>query len=139
MPDGDSIRIVDLDVKFLIGWADLGSKRYPVKTAQGDTLAVVSSIQDAIPILLDHYERHPAQWDQDSATEYSKDTPFGLLSVVQDPVGFWSACRNEHTLCQNSKPAIFGTAEDGKAAADRHFRDDAGALSKDGLAWFSIN
>jgi hypothetical protein len=138
-PCGQSIRIIDPDAEFLFGHVDLPQEGYRVQDAQGNTIAVVNSINDALPILLDHYEKHPPQWMQDSVTEYSKDTRFGLLSVGQEPLGFWSVYRNYHTiLLHNGKPSVFRTADEAKAAADAHLRDETGEVSSDGYEWFSM-
>ena len=77
--------------------------------------------------------------EQESPTEYEKLTPFGLLSVGQEPLGFWSVYRNLHTiLLHDGKPAAFRTAEKAKAAADAHMRDELGKASKDSFEWFSM-
>lgn len=56
VPDGQSIRIDDLEADVLLGYVDCPCEQYPVKTWEGDTIAYVNSVKDAIPILLDHYE-----------------------------------------------------------------------------------
>lgn len=140
VPEGHSIRIDDLEADVLLGYVDCPCEQYPVKTWEGDTIAYVNSVGAAITILLDHYEKHPPQWKQDSATEYAKPTPFGLLSVGQEPLGFWSVYRSMHDiLLYDGKPAVFRTADEAKCAADAHMRDELDKPSEDGFEWFSMD
>ena len=84
------------------------------------------------------YDKHSS--GQRSPTEYEKLTRFGLLSVDQEPLEFWSVYRSQHDiLLYNGKPAVFPTAEEGKRAADAHMRDELGKLGKDGFEWFSMD
>jgi hypothetical protein len=71
----------------LLGSVDLSREQLPVRTPDGRKVGVVKHATDAIPILLDHYEKHPPSWEQDSATEFAKGTPWGLLSVCHEPMG----------------------------------------------------
>jgi hypothetical protein len=69
-----------------------------------------------------------------SPTEFTKDTPFGELCVLQEPLGFWSIYRNDSTiLLYDGRPAAFRTADEAKAAADVHKPDELGERSKDGF------
>jgi hypothetical protein len=137
-PSGRSIRILSPEAEFILGYVDLPQKGYRVKSPDGGTVAVVKDLDDALSVLVDHHEKHPAQWEQESPTEYEKLTPFGLLSVGQEPLGFWSVYRNLHTIqLHDGKPAAFRTAEEAKAAADAHMRDELGKAS-DGFQWFSM-
>jgi hypothetical protein len=137
-PSGRSIRILDPDAEFILGYIDLPKEGYRVQSPDGATVAVVKDPDDALPLLIDYHEKHPAQWEQESPTEYEKLTQFGLLSVGQEPLGFWSVYRNLHTiLLQDGKPAAFRTAEEAKAAADAHMRDELGK-ARDGFEWFSM-
>ena len=40
-----------------IGYVELPCEGYPVRTAVGDMVAVVNSLSDAVPTLLDHHEK----------------------------------------------------------------------------------
>jgi hypothetical protein len=63
----------------------------------------------------------------------------GLLSVWQEPLGYWSAYRNHHTiLLRDGRPAAFRTADQAKTAVDAHLCDELGKPSTDGFEWFSM-
>jgi hypothetical protein len=129
----------DPEAKFILGYIDLSKSGLQVKNADGDNIGIIDSLDDAIPVLLDQYEKHPPQWQEDSVTEFAKFTRFGQLSVGQEPLGFWSVYRNLHdVLLYDGKPAVFRTAEEAKDAADAHMRDELGKLSDDGFEWFSM-
>jgi hypothetical protein len=105
-----------------------------------DEVAILNSINEAIPALLTYYEDYPPRWERESGTGYTKLTPFGLLLVEQDQFGPWSAYRYYtewyHPLLRDGKPAIFATAEEAQRAADAHVRDDyPNAVTDDGLSW----
>ena len=138
-PSGRSIRILKPEAEFILGYVDLPPEGYRVLSPDGDAVAVVKELDDALPALIDHHEKHPAQWEQESPTEHEKLTPFGLLSVGQEPLGHWSVYRNLHTiLLHDGRPAAFRTAEEGKAVADAHTRYEMGEKSSDGYVWFSM-
>jgi hypothetical protein len=136
---GCGIRILDPDAEFILGYIVLPKGGHRVQSPDGSTVAIVEDLDEALSVLIDHHEKHPAQWEQESPTEFEKLTPFGLLSVGREPLGFWSVYRNLHTiLLQDGKPAAFGTAEKAKEAADAHMGDELGKASKDGFAWLSM-
>lgn len=139
-PDRHSIRVLDLEAKVILGRIDLPSEQYPVRSAEGKTVGVVNSINDAIDVLLDHYERHPPQWERDSETKFGKLTPFGLVEVEQDQFGSWVAYRNEYfRLTRGGKPVLFATADEAQRAADAHLRDELGKVSNDGFEWVTMD
>ena len=105
-----------------------------------DEVAVVNSIDDAIPALLIHYEKHLPKWDRESGTRYSKTTPFGLLMIEKNQAGKWLVYRYYtdwyHPLLRDGEPAIFATAEEARRAADARVRDDyPNCETDDGLSW----
>lgn len=112
--------------------------KYCVRDDEGDEIAVVSSINEAIPVLQDLYEKHPRQWQRCSGTFYSKTTQCGWLDVEQGQSGLWVAYRNGASpLLRDGKPALFASAEEARRAADAHLRDgflDA-KMIQDGLSW----
>src|SRR5260370_5024629 len=127
---GESIRVLKPEAEFILGYVDVQQEGYRVQSPDGDTVAVVKELDDALSVVVEHHEKHPAQWEQEGPTEYEKFTPFGLLSVGQEPLGFWSVYRNLHTiLLHNGRPAAFRTTEEAKAAADAHMRDELGKAS----------
>jgi hypothetical protein len=139
-PREDSLTIFHVGSYSNIGSVRLRGAEYHVQTIDDDemTIAIVKSIGEAIPALLDHYEKHPPRWQGDGATGYWKSTQFGVLRVEQDQLGQWLAYRNDgYHLLRDGKPALFPTAEEAQGAADAHLRDgllDA-KVNNDGLSW----
>jgi hypothetical protein len=136
-PRSDGFVIVHVESNCHIGYADRRGTKYRVQNDYGDDIAIVSSIDKAIPALLDYYEEHPPRWERDGATEYSKLSQFGFLQVEQDQTGHWSAYRNDHLLLRDGKPAIFTTCEEVQHAADNHLHDGLpeSEVHADGLSW----
>jgi hypothetical protein len=97
---------------------------------------VVDSLDDAIPVLLAHYERFPPQWEL-SNNAYLKFTMFVTLRVAEDQAGDWLAYRDDYPLLQKGKTARFVTCADAERAADVHELDlypNAKTIS-DGFSW----
>ena len=125
-PRENSLIILHVASYSNIGSAHLRDGEYHVRTIDdGITIAIVRSIGEAIPALLDYYEKHPPRWRSDGKTAYCKTTQFGQLRVEQDHLGRWLASRNDgyHLLC-DGKPALFPTAEEAQRAADAHLADN---------------
>lgn len=137
-PRDCGFEIVHVASNYKIGYADARGAKYCVRNDEGDEIAVVNSINEAIPVLQDSDEKHPRQWQRYSATLYSKTSQCGWLDVEQDQSGQWLANRNGVSpLLRNGKPALFATAEEARCAADAHLRDgllDAKVI-QDGLSW----
>jgi hypothetical protein len=138
-PRRDGFVVVHVESNCHVGYADRRGTKYRVRNDYGDDIAIVSSIDKAIPALLAYYEKHPPRWERDCATEYSKLSPFGLLEVEEDQSGHWSAYRNEHPLLRDSKPAIFATSVEAQRAADAHLRDGLpdSEPNNNGMSWAS--
>jgi hypothetical protein len=136
-PGRDDFTIVHVESNCYIGYADRRGTKYRVQNDYGDDIAIVSSIDKAIPALLAYYEKHPARWVRDSATEYTRLSQFGFLQVEQDRSGHWSAYRNDCPLLRDGKPAIFRAVEEAQQAADAHLRDGLpeSEMHADGLSW----
>ena len=91
----------------------LHDARWHIENVECEEIAVVTSLDDAIPALVVYYEKTPPQWKRESATRYRNLTQFGLLRVEQDQPGQWLAYRNDnYPLLRNGQPAIFATSED---------------------------
>jgi hypothetical protein len=121
-----------------VGYAHLHDGKYHVQTDEDDDAGVVQSLSEIIPALLAYCEKHPARWQGDEATGYSKFTHFGDLRVERDQLGSWKVYRNyDCPLLCNGKPALFGTAEEAKRAADIHFADGLSEPKtiSDGYSW----
>src|ERR1035441_9690567 len=124
-PRGDDwFSIVNDDADCCVGYVDLRGARYHVQNDEGEEIAVVRSLDNAIPAIIAYYEKNPPRWKRESATRYSEETQFGSLRVEQDKPGQWVAYRDyDFPLVQNGNPAIFGTSEEAQRAADAHASD----------------
>ncbi len=122
-PRNNGFDIVHVESNTHIGYADVRGAKYCVQDFECDEVAVVNSINEAIPALRDSYEKHPRRWRRDNPTLYSKISDFGVLEVEQDQLGKWFAYRSDYPLLRDGKPAIFPTFKEAQRAADAHLRD----------------
>src|SRR5579872_2484425 len=121
----ERLLIIHVGTNTVVGSARQRAGKYAVQTDQGGKVGIVNSISDVIPTLLDYCEKHPAQWQGDSATGFSKFTHLGDARVERHKFGPWIAYRNDgFALLHNGKPAIFGTAADAQRAVDAHLLDN---------------
>jgi hypothetical protein len=120
-----------------VGYVALRGARYHVQNVDSDDIAIVRSLDDAIPALAAYYEKNPPRWERESARQYNELTQFGLLRVEQDQPGQWLAYRNDYPLMRDGKSAIFATREGAQRAADTHMQDDYPNSETicDGLTW----
>lgn len=100
-----------------------------------DQIAVVKSLDEALPKLTDYYDRQWPQWkrtrdgqfDGDAGytmfTAYIKWTFYGVFTVKQRQNGPWVATRCMEKLLRDGEEATFPTAELARYVADRHERD----------------
>jgi hypothetical protein len=51
-PGGQDPGILDPEARFILGYVDLPEGGYRVRSPDGDTIAVVKSIDDALPLLI---------------------------------------------------------------------------------------
>jgi hypothetical protein len=124
-PHGDNcFAIGNLVSDCAVGYVALRGARYHVENVDDEEIAVVGSLDDAIPAFTTYYEANPPRWERESATRYSKLTQFGPLRVEQDKPGQWVAYRNyDYPLLRNGQPAIFATFEEAQRTADAHASD----------------
>jgi hypothetical protein len=136
-PRGNYFVILREDSDCCVGSVSLHGGRYEVSNANCDDIAIVDSINQAIPALAAYYNANPPRWERESPTRYTKLTQFGQLTVEQDPLGQWLAYRCDDLLLRNDKPAIFTTLTDAQRVADVHFRDNYPNSGKnnDGYSW----
>jgi hypothetical protein len=138
-PRGDDYFGILSDVSdCCVGYVDLRGARYHVENDDGDEIAVVRSLNDAIPAIIAYYEENPPRWEYESETRYSKLTQFGPLRVEQDQPGHWLAYRNyDYPLLREGKPATFATSEEAQRAADAHAPEGYpnSETIYDGFAW----
>jgi hypothetical protein len=121
----DFFAIVHHHSDCIVGCVALRGARYHVRNIDNEEIAIVGSLDDAIPALAAYYAANPPQWEYESDTQCSKWTLFGPVLVEQDQSGQWVAYRhcNDYPLLQNGQPAIFATLEEAKQAADAHASD----------------
>jgi hypothetical protein len=119
---------------FELGRRDLG---YRVTNDEGDAIAVVKSIGEAVPALAAYYEKNPPRWKRECPTRYIEWTHFGLLRVEQDRPGRWLAYRDDYPLLRDGKPAVFATPTEAQRVTDAHLRDDYpdSQTMDDGFSW----
>ena len=91
-------------------------------------VAVVRSLDEAIPALIAYFWKHPPPWEG-TATR-TKLTGYGVLDVEQEQSGRWVARFNGDPLLRDGKPALFATREEAQRLADLHVSDGF-----DGYAW----
>jgi hypothetical protein len=137
--------IVNEDADFIVGRVYcLNGQRGPYQVTsrigpsyQPDDIAVVKSLDDAIPTFIDYYEKNPVPWERESSAFYSRYTIFVCLLVEQDQQGHWLAYRNDHPMLQDTKPARFATCADAQRAADAHELDmfPNAKVIDDGYSW----
>jgi hypothetical protein len=141
----DHYAILNDDADFIVGRASpsngqQGPFRVTADLApdwESDDVAVVQSLDDAIPALAAYYERNPPRWQRESATKYANFTQFAILWVEQDEQGHWRAKRDEYPLMRNGEPAFFATCGEAQSAADAHLLDYYPGVEAidDGLSW----
>jgi len=137
---GDQLDVDEDGTHHSIGSVDLPSGRYHVRNFHYDIIATVDKIEDAVPVLLNYYDRHPAPWKHDKPTEYVRENPIsGELLVLQEPLGFWSVYRMQsQILLHDGRPAAFRTANEAKSVADAHAHDRTDERNSDGYSWFEM-
>lgn len=124
-PQGDDyFAIVNDASDCCVGYVYLRGTRYHVENVDDDEIAVVNTLDGAIPALVAYYEANPPRWEHENETRYAKLTQFGPLRVEQDQPGQWVAYRNYYDpLVRYGQPAIFPTFEEAQWAADTHASD----------------
>jgi hypothetical protein len=139
-PLSDGFVIVHVESNSHVGYVDRRGAKYRVQNGDCDDVALVSSIDKAIPALLAHCEKHPPRWQRNSPTEYDKLSPFGFLNVEQSQLG-WLAyrhrCEGRCPLLRDGKPAIFNSIDEAERAAEAHLLDGLprSNVHADGLSW----
>jgi hypothetical protein len=87
----DHYVIVNDDADFIVGRVYcLNGQRGPYEVTsrigpsyQPDDIALVKSLDDAIPTFIDYYEKNPVPWERESSAFYSRYTMFVCLWVEQ--------------------------------------------------------
>src|SRR5215467_14401940 len=92
-PRKDGFAIVHVESSAHLGYIDPCGAKYRVQNDGWDEVAIVDSMDEAIPALLTYFETHLPQWERTSAITYTLLTPFGLFQIEQDQFGQWLAAR----------------------------------------------
>src|SRR5271155_3387966 len=127
----DHYTIINDDADFIVGRVyPLRGQQGPYRVTssigpgcQGNGIAIVQSLADAVPAFLDHYKNNPVPWEQEGPALHCKETMFVDLRVEQDQRGHWSAYRDNYPMLRDKKPARFDTCADAQRAADAHELD----------------
>jgi hypothetical protein len=144
--DYDRYTIRNEDAYFLVGHV------YPLRDQQGsyrvfssfspgyqrDPIAIVKSLDEAIPTFLAYYKKNPVQWEREKSALYWRHTMFVCLRAEQDQQGHWLAYRDDYPMLENfCAPAQFKTCADAKRAADAHELDlfSKTKVIDDGYSW----
>jgi hypothetical protein len=114
-----------------------------------DKIAVIKSIDEAIPSLAACYETHPPKWKRERVTRcymsygditftaYDKWTFYGVLSVESQERGRWLAYRGYDPLVDEVGVVSFATSKEAMRAADLHMSEGFRHLepTNDGFSW----
>lgn len=141
----DYYAILNDDADFIVGRVyRLDGRQGPYKVTsflgpspQHHDIAVVKSLNDAIPAFIDFYENNPVPWERESLALYWRYTMFTILRVERDQQGHWRAYRDDYPMLQDTKPARFAKFADAQRAADAHELDlypNANVID-DGHSW----
>ena len=109
-----------------------------------DRIAVVKSMEEALPTLTEYYEKNWPKWKRERKGRFDKDTGYvmytacikwsfyGVFEVKQQDGGRWIATRCTDALLHGGEEATFATAE-----TDLHERDGVGIyrVLNDGYSW----
>jgi hypothetical protein len=142
----DHYAIVNDGADFIVG------RVYPLRDQQGpyrvfssfspgyqrDPIAIVKSLDEAIPTFLAYFKKNPIQWERKKPALYWRRTMFVSLRVEQDQQGNWLAYRDDYPMLENGfAPAWFKTCADAKRAADAHELDlfPNAKVIDDGYSW----
>jgi hypothetical protein len=149
-PRGDDyFGILNDDSDCYVGYVALRDARYRVRNDESEEIAVVKSLDDAIPALAAYYEANPPRWERESddtmryadmapcRARYIKKTQFDPLWVDKIKPRQWLAYRNGHELLTDGNIAIFTTCAEAQRVADAHLRDGYpnSEIITDGFSW----
>jgi hypothetical protein len=103
-----------------------------------EKIAVIKSIDEAVPTLAAYYKKNPPRWKGGAkARRYIKWTFYGVLTVECQEPGRWAVDRNTDMLLCNGLEASFVTSQEAKHVADIHQRDGFpnSVPINDGFSW----
>jgi hypothetical protein len=120
-----------------------------ITSNERDKIGVVNSIEEALPLLTNYYEKNWPEWkhtrkgrhDGDAGytmyTEFIKWSPYGVFTITEQEDGLWVAARCRDALLHDGEEATFATAEVAKYVVDLHEWDGFGSYPAidDGFTW----
>jgi hypothetical protein len=120
-----------------------------ISSNERDKIGVIKSMDEALPLLSDYYEKNWPQWKRTRNarhhedgrytmyTEFIKWSPYGAFNVKQQEDGLWVATRCSDALLHNGEEAFFSTAEIAKYVVDLHEHDGFANYPAidDGYSW----
>jgi len=135
--------IVNVDADFIVARIyPLGGQQGPYRVSSGvgppySDIAIVKSLDDAIPTFIDYYKNNPVPWERENHALYRRHTMYVSLRVEQDRQGHWLAYRDDYPMLQDTLPAYFATCADAQRAADAHELDlfPNAKVIDDGYSW----
>jgi hypothetical protein len=131
---GDHWKVRDENTGYIAG---LLVHQFAVYDDNNDRVALINSIEAAIPQLELHYLKHPPRWRRRNPTLYTKLTRFGRLRIEQEQSGRWVAFRNDYPLYRDDARATFPSLVAAKRIADSYINDGfpGSVTDADNFAW----
>jgi hypothetical protein len=119
--------------------AGIVMSRFEVYNDKRKKIAIVASIDDAVPTLARHDKKNHPKWTRLTPALYAKLTRYGCLRLELDHTGRWWASRDDCPLCdnENRERARFSSLVEAKRAANAHMRDGypSSIMVDDYLSW----
>ena len=114
-----------------------------------DRIAVVKSMEEALPTLTEYHEKNWPKWKRERKGRFDKDAGYmmytvyikwslyGVFEVKQQDGGRWIANRCTDALLREGRAAVFPTSEVARHVANLHERDGFGIYRalNDGYSW----
>lgn len=145
--DKHGYHIRHLETGEYVGWLEplkAGSefvvRRAMIPCNEREKIAIVKSVDEAVPALADYNEKHPPQWMGGAkAKRYEKYTFYGVLIVQRSGPGEWTVERCLEMLNRDGTYATFATSDEAKRVAEMHLRDGFPNSKRveDGLYWYN--
>lgn len=120
--------IVNDEADFIVGRVQPvngvhGPFRVEADLSSLDEVAIVNTLEEAIPKLAAYYEKNPPKWERHNPMLYEKWTLFALLRIEQDQRRNWLAYRDDYPMLRDGNIGKFCTFEEAQRAADAHHLD----------------
>jgi hypothetical protein len=139
--DNQSHHIMHVETDECVGYLKplkRGFILYRALTDGRKKIAVINSVDEAVPTLAAYNEKHPPQWMGGAKARcHNKWTFYGVLKVERQARGEWTVERSRELLACGGAYAVFPTAEEAKHMADIHMCDGFpnSVPVDDGFSW----